>query len=301
MPHWVQELGSHLSVRNVHGYAVWDTMERTESVLKDRTVIRLYFSVDWCPPCQAFNPLLKHLHSSKRAHCNKKSKNIPPFKVVLVSRCIDARVTKHYFSAMSWTAMTHDEASGKKGLDLLNKFGITTIPALVLLDGEGAVLCRDAQERLRKDPTGQDFPWQDPPAAPRLPRVGFDLEDNSRPDVAHLSTPLPRPSGRPPQFATVRPSSIQDSHNKIETAIAHRDRRSSHRLQMLGALLAKTPGKTAMVVPTEGRIDSSRARRDRIPDTGQAKKTATHPVVDQESIPLLNSDGICERPHTTFC
>ncbi len=127
-------------------------------MLKGRTVIRLYFSADWCPPCQAFNPLLKHLHSSKTAHCDKKRRNIPPFEVVLVSRYIDVRATEHYFSAMPWTAMTHDEASGKKGLDLLNKFGIRTIPALVLLDREGAVLCRDAQERLREDPTGQHFP-----------------------------------------------------------------------------------------------------------------------------------------------
>jgi thiol-disulfide isomerase/thioredoxin len=281
----VQELGSHLSVRNTHGYAAWDTMERTESVLKGRMVIGLYFSEDWCPPCQAFNPLLKHFHSSKRAHCDKKSGNILPFKVVLVSRCIDARATKHYFSAMPWTAMTHDEASGKKSLDLLNKFGIPTIPALVLLDGEGAVLCQDAHERLREDPTGQHFPWQDPPAGLRLPQVGFDLVDNSRPDVARLSTPLPRPSGRPLQFATVRPSSIQDSQNKKEAAIAHGDRGSSHRLQMLGALLAKKPGKTATVVPTEGRIDSSRACRDRVPDTGRAKKTVTHPVVNPQPAP----------------
>ncbi len=281
----MQELGSHLSVRDAHGYAAWDTMEQTESVLKGQMVIGLYFSEDWCPPCQAFNPLLKHLHSSKRAYCDKKSRNIPPFKVVLVSRCIDAMATEHYFSAMPWTAMTHNEESGKKGLDLLNKFGITTIPALVLLDGEGAVLCQDAQERLWQDPTGQHFPWQDPPAAPHLPRVGFNLMDNSWPDAAHLLTPLLRPSGRPPQFATVRPSSIQDSQNKKEAAIAHGDRGSSHCLQMLGASLAKKPGKTAVVVPTEGRIDSSRACRDHVLDTGWAKKTATHPVVHPQPAP----------------
>jgi nucleoredoxin len=260
-------------------------MEWTESVLKGWMVIGLYFSADWCPPCQAFNPLLKHLHSSKRAHCNKKSRNIPPFKVVLVSRCIDARATEHYFSAMLWTAMTHDKASGKKGLDLLNKFGITTIPALVLLDGEGAVLCRDAQERLWEDPTGQHFPWQDPLAAPRLPRVGFDLVDNSWLDVARLSTPLLRPSGRPLHFVTVRPSSIQDSQNKKRAAIAHGDRGSSHRLQMLGALLAKKLGKTAMVVPTEGRMDSSHALKDHVLDTGRAKKTASHPMVNPQPAP----------------
>jgi thiol-disulfide isomerase/thioredoxin len=48
-------------------------------------VIGLYFSADWCTPCQAFTPLLKHLYSCKNAHCTETNRNIPPFEVVLVS------------------------------------------------------------------------------------------------------------------------------------------------------------------------------------------------------------------------
>jgi thiol-disulfide isomerase/thioredoxin len=213
-------------------------------VLKGRTVILLYFSADWCPPCQAFTPLLRHLHSSKRAHCDNNKKNIPPFEVVLVSRCREARATKQYFSPMPWTAMMHDEASGKTGLDLLDRFGITTIPALVLLDGEGAVLCRNAQERLRENPAGLHFPWQDPPAAPRIQQVRFDLVDISRPDVARQLNPLARPPGRPPQFMTVRPSCVQDPQNKKEAAIAHGDRGPSLHCQGTGALPAKNTRRT---------------------------------------------------------
>jgi thiol-disulfide isomerase/thioredoxin len=213
-------------------------------VLKGQAVIGLYFSADWCPPCQAFSPLLRHLHSSKRAHCDSNKKNIPPFEVVLVSRCKDARATEHYFSAMPWTAMTHDEASGKTGLDLLHKFGITTIPALVLLDGEGAVVCRNAQEKLQEDPAGLHFPWQYPPAVPRIKQVGFNLVDTSRPDVARLSNPLRRPPGRPLQLTTVRPSCIRDPQNKKEAAIAHGDRGPSIHCQGTGALLAKNTRKT---------------------------------------------------------
>ena len=57
----------------------------TESVLKGRTVISLYFSADWFTPCQAFTPLLKHLYSCKCAHCTETNRNIPSFEVVLVS------------------------------------------------------------------------------------------------------------------------------------------------------------------------------------------------------------------------
>jgi hypothetical protein len=144
--------------------------------------------------------------------------------------------------------MMHAEASGKRGLALRNKFDITTIPALVLLDGEGAVLCRNAHDRLREDPTGKYSPWQDPPATPHLPLVGFDLVDPSRPDVPHLSTPLPRHLGKPPTFAPLGPTLTQDPQYTKEAAIAHGDRGSSYSHQVLGALSAKKQGKTILGV-----------------------------------------------------
>jgi thiol-disulfide isomerase/thioredoxin len=195
-------------VHNTHGYLAWDTLEPTESMLQGQTVIGLYFSADWCPPCQVFTTLLKQLHSSKQAHCSKANRNIPPFEVVLVSGCRDPTATNHYFSTKPWTAMIHAEAVGKWGLDLQNRFGIKTIPALVLLDGEGAVLCWNAQWRLQEDPTGAKFLWQDPPVAPCLPQVGFDLV---LPDGARLATPLQRPPGRPPPFTPIKPTQAQNS------------------------------------------------------------------------------------------
>lgn len=63
---------------------------------------------------------------------------------------------------MPWTALPHSESIGQRGLALMAQFGVTTIPALILLDGEGTLLCRDGHERLRADPAGTDFPWSSP-------------------------------------------------------------------------------------------------------------------------------------------
>jgi thiol-disulfide isomerase/thioredoxin len=183
----VQQLGSHLAVHDAHGYSTWDRVTPTGSVLfrppsvsslltgsvlKDRTVIGLYFSADWCTPCQTFNPLLKNLYSCKRAHCNETNRNIPPFEVALVSRCRDARASEHYFSTMPWSAMLHAEATGVRGLALRDKFAITTIPALVLLNGEGAVLCQNAHERVRDNPPGNTSPGR-APGSPTRPTGRF--------------------------------------------------------------------------------------------------------------------------------
>jgi thiol-disulfide isomerase/thioredoxin len=241
-------------------------------------VIGLYFSADWCPPCQVFTPLLKQLHSSKRAHCSKANRNIPPFEVVLVLGCRDHTTTNHYFSAMPWMAMKHAEAVGKWRQDLQNRFGIRTTPALVLLDGEGAVLGRNVQWRLWEDPRGTNFPWQDPSVAPRLLQVGFDL---GLPKGACLTSPLKRPLGKPPSLTLGKPTQAQNSQYVKEAAIAHRDRGLSLRHQRLGASSARMPenttqdGSAAGVVPAEEVEDWGGAQGCRAPKKGQAKLTAT--------------------------
>jgi len=111
---------------------------------------------------------------------------------------------------MPWAVMLHAGATGARGLALRDKFAITTIPALVLLDGEGAVLCRNAHEPLRDDPQGRYFPWQSTSGAPCIPQVEFDIVAHSRPDGASGGIPLRRPPGKPPPFGTVRPDSVLD-------------------------------------------------------------------------------------------
>jgi len=155
------------------------------------------------------SPSLKHLYSCKRAHCTETNRNIPPIEVVLVSRCRDTRASEQCFSTMPWSAMLHAEATGARGLALRDKFAITTIPALVLLNGEGAVLCRNAHERLRDEPQGTYFPWQSTPAAPRIPQVDFDIVAHSWPDGASGGTPLQRPPCKPPP--------IWDSQARLST------------------------------------------------------------------------------------
>ncbi len=89
--------------------------------------------------------------------------------------------------------MTHDSATGRQGLALMEKYGVSTIPALVFLDGEGALICKCLQDRLRKDPTGKGFPWPAPIAGLRPAQVGFAI-----PPLAEV---LPKkPTGKPPPF-----------------------------------------------------------------------------------------------------
>ncbi len=53
--------------------------------------------------------------------------------------------------------MPHVKSSGRRGLALMEEFGVTLIPALILLNGEGAVICRDGQEHLWPIPPEKTF------------------------------------------------------------------------------------------------------------------------------------------------
>ncbi len=149
----MDKLGLQLVAHDGHGYSSWDSLVPTLKAVRGWTVVGIYFSANWCTPCVQFTPLLTSLHASRRAHDMAAAKSIPPFEVISVSRCNDAAATEQYFAKMPWTAMPHAESIGHQGLALMEEFGVTSIPALILLDGVRAAICREGKEHLWADPT----------------------------------------------------------------------------------------------------------------------------------------------------
>ncbi len=49
--HWAHFLGLHVTVHDSHGALTTNLLATTKKVVQSRTVIDLYFSVDWCSPC----------------------------------------------------------------------------------------------------------------------------------------------------------------------------------------------------------------------------------------------------------
>ncbi len=77
------------------------------------------------------------------------------------------------------------------------KFGVVTIPALVLLDGMGVVTCRDGRQWVIENPMGLQFPWKGDTSLPLNPR---------------LEPRRTKPHGGPPSFsAPQRPAPTKPS------------------------------------------------------------------------------------------
>jgi thiol-disulfide isomerase/thioredoxin len=141
---WFDILGPMLLLHDSHEYTTFDRVMPTAQVLptgdvlKGQTSIDLYFSADWRPSCTAFTTLLTQFYNDQRL-----GGVVAPFKVVLVLRCKSKQATDHFFSPMPWTAMPHLTSMGARGQELVATFGVTKIPALVLLDGNRAVVTLD--------------------------------------------------------------------------------------------------------------------------------------------------------------
>jgi hypothetical protein len=135
-------LGPMLARMEHLGYLMMAIPGPTATALHGHSVIGLYFSTDWCQPCSVFTPVLEKFYAAQRAW------GANQLEVVLVSQCWEAKATKYYREDMPWLSMWHD-ADDKAGMEactslLMTKFGITSIPALVLLDKRGELICKDA-------------------------------------------------------------------------------------------------------------------------------------------------------------
>jgi hypothetical protein len=116
-----------------------------------------------------------------------------------------AATTEHLFSTMPWLAVPHIDSVGPRGDCLMLLYGITTLQALVLLDGTGAVVCQDGRAKVVNQQVGrgstltnprQPVPDYDLPAAARQRPTGVHLPPDLQLDLRRAA----RPAGVPPAF-----------------------------------------------------------------------------------------------------
>jgi len=97
------------------------------STLKDKYLM-LYFSAHWCPPCQAFTPVLSKAYTQMKKEIND------DFELIFVSSDRDERTFKEYFDTMTFCALPYEHRDIKAQLS--NKFDVSGIPSLVIMGPE---------------------------------------------------------------------------------------------------------------------------------------------------------------------
>ncbi|ELU09340.1 hypothetical protein CAPTEDRAFT_174065 [Capitella teleta] len=112
-------------------------------------ILGFYFSAHWCPPCRGFTPNLVSTYEKLKA----KGKN---FEVIFVTSDRSEESFENYFQTMPWLALPF----GDNRIDQLKeRFSVSGIPTLLLVDETGEVYSENGRGAIGKDAEGKEFPW----------------------------------------------------------------------------------------------------------------------------------------------
>merc|ERR1712150_32594 len=102
--------------------------------LANKSIVCLYFSAHWCPPCRGFTPVLTSAYSGYAA------KDI---EIVFVSSDQDQGAFDGYYREMPWAALPFSKRDLKG--EIAKKFGVSGIPMLVMLKPDGTIACANGR------------------------------------------------------------------------------------------------------------------------------------------------------------
>ncbi|ELR19494.1 Protein-disulfide reductase [Acanthamoeba castellanii str. Neff] len=127
-----------------------------QEVLANKQFVGLYFSAHWCPPCRGFTPLLVDTYNELLQQ--QQTAGQGGFQVIFVSSDRDAGAMGAYMrdAAMPWPALPFGDP---RVAALKAKFQVSSIPTLVILNGEGKLVTRDGRAAVLKSGPGAFGKW----------------------------------------------------------------------------------------------------------------------------------------------
>jgi nucleoredoxin len=121
-----------------------------DDVTKEPELIGLYFGAHWCPPVRGFNPVLEEFYTS----CNKDKKL---FEVIFCSNDGNEAAFERHFEKMPWTAIPYGD---HRISNLKQKYGITGIPTLVVINKEGEVISMEGRNDVQSNSSSAFEEWK---------------------------------------------------------------------------------------------------------------------------------------------
>jgi len=102
------------------------TPAQTNAAMKGKSLVLLYFSASWCPPCRAFTPILKEFYEK----CCKPNE----VEIIFISLDRDVKSFNEYFGKMPWISLPGNDKDTQAKLS--KTFEVNGIPHLLVLDAK---------------------------------------------------------------------------------------------------------------------------------------------------------------------
>lgn len=114
-------------------------------------MVGLYFSACWCPPCRQFTPMLKEHYESWKGE---------PFDIIFLSFDRSSEDCELYYKNNHglWYRMEHNDPYIE---ELKNKYNVTGIPKLVILNRKEEVISLNGREDIQEKDVGAMKYWKD--------------------------------------------------------------------------------------------------------------------------------------------
>ena len=120
-----------------------------EERLKDSKAVAIYFSAHWCPPCQAFTPILTEASKEWRKE---------GLEVIFVTSDQNDETFKEYYAGMGANFLAlpfgHDQIKVIK-----QKFNVQGIPTLIVVDKDGKTIDDQARATVMQKKENAHKEW----------------------------------------------------------------------------------------------------------------------------------------------
>lgn len=114
-------------------------------------LIGIFFSADWCPPCQGVVPLLTSFYSEVNAKEMQ-------FEIIFCSSDQDEESFIEHFDSMPWLAFSY---GSKQQIELYEEFDIVGVPVLVVINSQGDVLDTKGRNTIQKKGVNSINYWKE--------------------------------------------------------------------------------------------------------------------------------------------